>query len=363
MNPREMTKRETVAHITELLRKKGGMNAADEYFFGQIAYYVERSIIADIRDRQSRIPGLRVSGHGCKAVWGGELTPGCRTCLDGTGLWSIRATNSCNLDCDFCYCKGLPIPDLLDDHFKIANSGYLTSNDIKIIIDKQGSSLDGIAWVSFEPFTQFEKHLELIEYLNGKGIHQWIYTNGTLLTEERMKRLQAAGLDEIRFNLAASKCSLKVIKTIALARQYFKYLCVESPMTPDFLTSFIKKKNRILDTGIDQINCAELHVNANNAANYLGEALYGFKYGYISPVSSRNATYDLMQMAADEGWQGITINDCSNETKFYRGVRKGLTFGEIDYGPEWHLPADWYFDAIENYPICTDFEHKRLGAR
>lgn len=351
MHPENITKDEALRHLKSIF-KKDKLTPADHYFLGEIIYHVERKVIEDIRERQKKIPGLKITGHGYKAVWGGELAPGCKICLDGHGLWSIRSTYRCNLNCKFCYYFGMDEterPDMMKDHFRLANSGYRTEDDIKIILDKQGDALDGIAWVSAEPFMEFEKCLGLIKYISKKGMHQWMYTNGTLVTERRMKILSSCGLTELRFNLAATNCSRKVINIMKKARKYFKYLCIESPMYKAFFKRFIANKDEILATGVDHINCQELHLNARNVKNFSNEPLYCFKYGYISPISSRHLTYDLIEMAAQEGWTGVTINDCSNEQKFYRGCRKGLPINEIDYAPEWYLPAEWYLDALKRY--------------
>ena len=42
-------------------------------------------------------------------------------------------------------------------------------------------------------------------------------------------------------------------------------------MTPEFYDAFLAKKQAILATGLDFINCAELHLNRNNIGNYDGE--------------------------------------------------------------------------------------------
>lgn len=55
-----------------------------------------------------------------------------------------------------------------------------------------------------------------------------MYTNGTLATEENLKALGEAGLDELRFNLGASNASDKVIEAIATAKKYIKYVGIET---------------------------------------------------------------------------------------------------------------------------------------
>ena len=158
------------------------------------------------------------------------MTPGCKNCLEGSGLGAIRSVSECNLNCRYCYYYGDSDPALLSDHFKWRDF-YYTKDDIKMMFDKQErEQLGGLCWVYYEPFMDFDKHPELIAYITSKGIHQHMYTNGTLCTEEHFRILQDSGLTELRFDLAATNCSRKVLKNMRIARKYFEYLCVESPM-------------------------------------------------------------------------------------------------------------------------------------
>ena len=77
---------------------------------------------------------------------------------------------------------------------------------------------------------EIEKYYPVIKKFSEANIHQHLYTNGTLATEESLKALGDAGLDEIRFNLAATNCSDKVIENMEIAKKYIKSVGIESPM-------------------------------------------------------------------------------------------------------------------------------------
>ena len=108
-------------------------------------------------------------------------------------------------------------------------------------------------------------------------------------------------------------------------------------MTPEFLKAFFQKKQAILKTKPDFINCAELHLNANNIGNYDGENMYISRHGYISPVWSRELTLKFMKIADEENWE-LAVHDCSNHTKFSRGLnlrgKEGGWFGASNYACE-----------------------------
>ena len=184
------------------------------------------------------------------------------------------------------------------------------------------------------------------------GVHQHMYTNGTLCTEENLKALGKAGLDELRFNLGASDCDDGVIAAMATAKKYIPQVGIETPMTPAFWELFNQKKAAILATGIDFINCAELHLNPNNIGNYAGESMYMARRGYVSPIWSREITMRMMKAAAEEGW-GIVVHDCSNRTKFCRDLNlkahEGGWFGASSYGCEFDgIPYEIFLPALRD---------------
>lgn len=277
---------------------------------------------------------------------------GCRSCLIGTGLSAIRKTNKCNLDCKFCYNYGQ-----LDDSAPIGEGMWeiggtkVYEKDIDLMLSIQQKPT-GIAYVYLEPFVEIEKYYSVIKKFSDEGIHQHMYTNGTLASEETLKALGEAGLDEIRFNLGASNCSNKVIENIALAKKYINNVGIETPMTPDFFETFFEKQEQILQTNLDFINCAELHLNENNIYNYFGENMYISRQGYISPIWSRELTLKFMKIADDESWD-LVIHDCSNYTKFARGLnlnsKAGMWFGASNYACEFHrIPYDVFLPILRD---------------
>ena len=113
-----------------------------------------------------------------------------------------------------------------------------------------------------------------------------------------------------------------------------------------------EKKARILATGIDFINCAELHLNPNNIANYEGEPMYSTRLGYISPIISRDLTLRFMKQAVEENWP-IAIHDCCNRTKFARDLNlrahEGGWFGASSYGSEFpRIPVAFFLPTLRD---------------
>ena len=325
---------------------------------------IEAAVDAKVAALRSEIPGLRSLQGRTYYVGPDERFPkGCRSCLLGTGLGAVRKTNRCNLHCPFCYDFGEmeDQPPIGEGMWEIGGTKFYERDlDLLLSIDRHPT---GIAYVYLEPFMEIEAYYGVIAKFHGAGIYQHMYTNGTLATEENLKALGAAGLDELRFNLGASNASDRVIEAIGVAKKYIPMVGIETPMTPGLHDAFLKKREAIFATGLDFMNCAELHLNPNNLDNYWGEPMYMYRQGYLSPVWSHLLTLDLMRRAGEEGWP-IVLHDCCNGTKFARDLnlraKEGGWFGASSYGNEFggipygaFLPilSDDSFPFLEEEPL------------
>lgn len=333
----------------------------------EIIYSTFAQIEAVVEQRNDKlmaeIKGLKTLDNRTFFVGNEEKFPdGCRSCLTGTGLSAIRKTNKCNLDCKFCYNHGHleDLPPIGEGMWEIGGTKFY-EKDIDLLLSIQNKPT-GISYVYLEPFIEIEKYYPVVKKFSDAGIHQHLYTNGTLATAATLKALGEAGLDEIRFNLGASDCSDEVIENIGLAKKYIKNVGIETPMTPEFFETFFKKKQTILETKLDFINCAELHLNENNIHNYYGENMYIARHGYISPTWSRELTLKFMKIADEENWD-LVVHDCSNYTKFARGLNlsneEGKWFGASSYACEFNKTPYESFIAVlndENFKFLSEEE-------
>lgn len=299
---------------------------------------IERSYMAHIKDMQDEIKDL--NDFKGRTFFLGDMNrfpKGCISCLFGDGLGGVRKTHTCNLTCKFCYYYDtMDEQEVIPDGMWDIGDNLYEEEDIDLLLSTQKKP-SGIAYVYLEPFMEIEKYYNIVKKFSEAGVHQHMYTNGTLCTVENLKALAEAGLDELRFNLGASNCSDNVIEAMKTARKYFKAVGIETPMTPEFLESFTKKKDEILAIGLDFMNCAEFHLGPDNINNYTGEKFYTYRNGYLSPTWSREITYKIMKMAAEEKWD-MVIHDCSNHTKYAREINKaskqGAAFGAHTYMSE-----------------------------
>jgi len=360
--------------FSELPEDETLSSAQQEIMYATFAQ-IERAVDKRHEALASEISHYKTLDHRTYFVGNEDHFPkGCRSCLIGTGLSAIRKTNKCNLECKFCYNYGQ-----LDDSEPIGEGMWeiggtkFYEKDLDLLLSIHDKPT-GIAYVYLEPFMEIEKYYSIIKKFSDLGIHQHMYTNGTLATEETLKALGQAGLSELRFNLGATECSDQVIENIRLAKLYIENVGIETPMTPEFFESFIEKKDVILATGLDFINCAELHLNENNIYNYFGDNMYISRHGYISPIWSRDLTYKFMKIADDENWD-IVVHDCSNHTKFARGLnlnkKTGMWFGASNYTCEFSdIPFDVFlavlrdesFEFLEEEALPDEYQPMSLDA-
>ncbi|MBE5810427.1 MAG: radical SAM protein [Clostridiales bacterium] len=308
---------------------------------------------ARIAALRAEIPDLQTIAGRTYFVGDAEkFSKGCRSCLTGTGLSAIRKTNKCNINCRFCYNHGeLDCqPPIGEGMWEIGGTKF-REEDIDLLLSIQRKPT-GVSYVYLEPFMEIEKYYGVIRKFHEAGVHQHMYTNGTLCTEENLRALGEAGLDELRFNLGGTNCADNVIANMKLASKYIPVIAIETPMTPDFYEQFQQKKDEILATGIAFMNCAELHLNPNNIGNYEGEPMYMTRHGYLSPIWSHELTCRLMKQCVEEKWP-IVIHDCCNMTKFARDlnvkVHEGGWFGASAYHSEFDgIPYAAFLPTLED---------------
>ena len=202
---------------------------------------IEAAEEARVKRLRSEIPGLKsLNGRSFYVGEDARFPRGCRSCLLGTGLSAVRKTNRCNLNCPFCYDYGEMDmqPPVGEGYWEIGGTRF-REEDLELLfsIDKKPT---GVAYVYLEPFMEIEKYYGVISKFHAAGVYQHMYTNGTLATEENLRALGEAGLDELRFNLGASGCADRVIDAIDYAKRFIPKVGIETPMTPEFYETFLQ---------------------------------------------------------------------------------------------------------------------------
>ena len=131
----------------------------------------------------------------CGSLCTGRVAEGCRHCIDGSKM-VLFVTGRCGWNCYYC-------PVSLEKKGKdviYANEGRVYTDD-EIIAEAETMDATGTGITGGDPLLDMDRTVHMIRLLKdrfGKGHHIHLYT--ATIDPEKAKRLQDAGLDEIRFH-------------------------------------------------------------------------------------------------------------------------------------------------------------------
>lgn len=268
------------------------------------------------------VPEIQVEADG-EALYLGELSPGCRACKDG--LWDcVFVTTHCNIDCPFC-CSPQSIPAIYQ------GSAFGVTPE-EILAGHEQTRITGISFSGGEPFTQPQKLLEWFSTfkLQHPDKYYWVYTNGLLAHQEHLQQLGELGLDEIRFNTAATGYTHRtVMRNLAWAARYIPCVTIEIPAIPSQAHKLLSSLEAWCDLGVKHLNLHELmYEPGTNAASLPGpRRLVVTEDGHTTETDPESRALTLAVMAkVNEEKLPIAVNDCSMQSKLrqVRGRRRSL---------------------------------------
>ena len=272
----------------------------------------QSAVLQEIKRLQSQLPGLCFhKPH--QAVSTGPLIAGCEICVR-KGYMSFQIGFACNASCRFCFLE-THAPDSPDEDEPYHRRALLKR------FHRHKAELEGVALTGGEPLLYLSELEACVSEMRAAKptLHFWLYTNGILADKEHLQAVRDLGVREIRFNLAATDYSNRVLKNLTQARDLFEYVAVEVPTYPkqkDALMSCLPELDSI---GINQLNLQELWITDANVQRLDGEAyqtgVFITKKFFL--CGSRRMTYEIMEHCIAEGYS-FTVNDCT-ASQFGRG--------------------------------------------
>lgn len=168
-------------------------------------------------------------------------------------------THNCNLNCTYCY-----------EHFKEEESFDIEL--AKKIVDSEADSVDSYEEICFdffggEPFLEFEKIKEIVEYAKSKKYKKKVYffagTNGTLINESIQKWLLA---NRDIFQIALSVDGTKTMHDTNRSGSYdmipmeffvneFRNMSVKATISPETLSDLSQGVMHLHSLGFQNISC------------------------------------------------------------------------------------------------------------
>jgi uncharacterized protein len=230
------------------------------------------------------------------------VSPGCRMC--GEGHWScLFVNNRCNCRCFYC-------PTAQLDISIPATQGIMFDNPEKYIDYIKKFGFKGIGLSGGEPLLTFATTIDFLSKIKkalGNSVYVWMYTNGTLLTSEKAIKLAEAGLNEIRFDLTATRYKTKRLK---LALGNIPTVTVEIPAIPEDIAVLKNMVVELESLGVDYLNLHQMRLTPYNFKN-LFQRNYTFLHGQsITVLESELTALEIIDFIFQQGLR-LAVNYCS----------------------------------------------------
>lgn len=271
---------------------------------------------------KARVPDVHIEADG-EIVYLGELSPGCRACK--AGAWDcIFTTMRCNLQCAFCYS-----PQSLTADFSGSAFG---SNPAQIAENYSKTYITGVSFSGGEPFLEPQKLFDWIARLKERfpEKYTWVYTNGLLADITSLRELGALGVDEIRFNTAATGYTHPVVmQNMVHAARFIPSVSVEIPAIPAHAQKLLSSLPEWISCGVTFLNLHELLYEPGTLSAAMPGARQAIclEDGHRAEINpdSRLVTLAVME-AVGEKKLPLSVNDCSLQGKLrqVRGRRQSL---------------------------------------
>lgn len=257
------------------------------------------------------VPSARVEDDG-ETIRLGDLSPGCVACK--TGRWDcIFVTTGCNLECPFC---------LRPEDVSTTRTGSVFGTTPTDIARNYGKThISGISFSGGEPFMNVPKLLEWVTGFTTRypDKYYWIYTNGLLARETDLRRLGELGIDEIRFNTAATGYDHpSVVESLAAAARCIPTVTVEIPAIPEHAAKVLRSLACWCRAGVKFLNMHELiYESGTSSATFPGDRrVFVMPDGHRCDFNpkSRALTLAVMKKIHKDGLR-LAVNHCSMHSK------------------------------------------------
>ncbi|MFN3556045.1 MAG: radical SAM protein [Bacteroidales bacterium] len=256
-----------------------------------------------------------------------KLSPGCELCAQGQ--WScLFVNNKCNATCFYC-----PAPQ---EELCEPSTETFTFSEVEDYIHYlelfgfKGCSLSG-----GEPFLSFDRSLLFVRRIReyfGDKMYIWMYTNGLLVTTEKLKELAEAGLDELRFDIGATSFQTRYLR---VARGIIPRITVEIPAVPGCLEKLKPILHELDDLGLDHLNLHQLRCTPHNLPRLMNRGFVFMHGPKVLVAGSEVEAFRIMKYVQENGFR-FKVNYCSfvyknshqNKAARMRGQEHFLQEGE-----------------------------------
>jgi uncharacterized protein len=253
---------------------------------------------------------------------GGLPSKGCRLCQRGEWL-CIFMTFRCDAACPFC-----PMPQTKRD----GPASEMGDRPDAILRHLGTKPAAGIGFSGGEPFLVFDRMLDWLRYFKKRlpESYFWAYTNGKRTQDSELQRLARAGLDEIRFNIAATGYGDEsILEKVKTAVRLIPRVAVEVPSIPDDYGRLTGVLPDLDARGVRYLNLHEYVLmpgdprRKNAAISWKAQNLTD---NTAYDAGSPHNTEKIIQFCSDRRLR-LRINDCGHLKKENQFLQRRLRMG------------------------------------
>ena len=245
----------------------------------------------------------------------GELPLGCTLCTKGSKM-VLFVTGLCDSSCYYC-----PISQDKSGQDVIFADEMPVTDESDILFEAKAIKSEGAGISGGDPLCDLDRTLNYIRLLKqeyGPNYHLHLYTSQNDVSEDVLRSLHEAGLDEIRFHPQTNDWS-----GIQRAIEMDMLVGLEVPAIPGKQEDLKKIAKRAEEIGVSFLNINELEASETNFDRLVSMGMRLTNMESASIEGSASTAREFLEWSED-GLQNLSVHFCSARFKDSIQMRRRL---------------------------------------
>ncbi|OLS30606.1 MAG: hypothetical protein ThorAB25_08830 [Candidatus Thorarchaeota archaeon AB_25] len=245
----------------------------------------------------------------------GELPLGCTLCIKGSKM-VLFVTGLCDSSCYYC-----PISQDKSGQDVIFADEMPVTDESDILFEAKAIKSEGAGISGGDPLCDLDRTLNYIRLLKqeyGPNYHLHLYTSQNDVSEDVLRSLHEAGLDEIRFHPQTNDWS-----GIQRAIEMDMLVGLEVPAIPGKQEDLKKIAKRAEEIGVSFLNINELEASETNFDRLVSMGMRLTNMESASIEGSASTAREFLEWSED-GLQNLSVHFCSARFKDSIQMRRRL---------------------------------------
>ncbi|MHA1965704.1 MAG: radical SAM protein [Candidatus Thorarchaeota archaeon] len=245
----------------------------------------------------------------------GKLPQGCNLCTKGSKM-VLFVTGLCDSSCYYC-----PISHEKTGRDVVFADEMPVTDEADILFEAKSIMGEGAGISGGDPLCELDRTLKYIRLLKqeyGPNFHLHLYTSQTDVSEDVLRKLHDAGLDEIRFHPQTNDWS-----GIQRAIETNMVVGIEVPAIPGKQEDLKKIAKRAEEMGVSFLNINELEASETNFDRLVSMGMRLTNMESASIEGSASTAREILEWSED-GLQNLSVHFCSARFKDSVQMRRRL---------------------------------------